>query len=107
VTQNDHASRTHTPTIAVMEIQWTDTDPQTGERRFLRAERFAREWRFMWKPQRRGEWTRGLKPTRAMWEHVLDSLRRRYRRREGVSDEDVDQVQRIVDDLRRRRDEEE
>jgi len=42
-----------------------------------------------------------------MWEHVLDSLKRRYRRREGVSDEDVDQVERIVKDLQRRRDEEE
>jgi hypothetical protein len=41
-----------------------------------------------------------------MWEHVLDSLKRRYRRREGVSDEDVAQVERIVKDLRRRRDEE-
>jgi hypothetical protein len=31
-----------------------------------------------------------------MWEHVLDSLRRRYRRREGVDDTDVDQVERIL-----------
>jgi hypothetical protein len=42
-----------------------------------------------------------------MWEHVLDSLKRRYRRREGVSDADVEQVERIVKDLQRRRDEEE
>ena len=42
-----------------------------------------------------------------MWEHVLDSLKRRYRRREGVSDEDVAQVERIVKDLHRRREEEE
>ena len=33
-----------------------------------------------------------------MWEHVLDSLKRRYRRREGVSDEDVEQVERILRD---------
>ena len=59
-----------------------------------------------WKLQRRGEWTRSLEPTLAMWEHVLDSLKRRYRRR-GVGDEDVDQVERIVKDLRRQRDEEE
>jgi hypothetical protein len=90
-----------------IEIKWTDTDPETGGRRFLCADKFARQWRFRWKLQRRGEWTRGLEPTLAMWEHVLDSLKRRYRRREGVSDEDVDQVQRMVDDLRRRRDEEE
>jgi hypothetical protein len=83
-----------------MEIQWTDTDPETGQRRFLRAERFARQWRFMWKLQRRGEWTRGLEPTRAMWAHVLDSLRRRYRRREGVSEEDVAQVEKVLRDWR-------
>jgi hypothetical protein len=34
-----------------------------------------------------------------MWEHVLDSLQRRYRRREGVSDEDVEQVERILKEL--------
>ncbi len=90
-----------------MEIKWHDTDPQTGERRFLCAERFAGVWRFKWKLQRRGEWTRGLEPTLAMWEHVLDGLKRRYRRREGVSDEDIVQVERILTALRRRLDEEE
>jgi hypothetical protein len=90
-----------------IEIKWTDTDPETGQRRYLAAEQFARTWRFRWKLQRRGEWTRGLEPTLAMWEHVLDSLKRRYRRREGVSDEDVDRVERIVKELRRRADEEE
>jgi hypothetical protein len=33
-----------------------------------------------------------------MWEHVLDSLHRRYRRREGVDDADIDQVARILAD---------
>ena len=37
-----------------------------------------------------------------MWEHVLDSLQRRYRRREGVSDEDVEQVEKILKELRQR-----
>jgi hypothetical protein len=82
-----------------IEIKWTDEDPEAGGRRFLSAEKFAGEWSFKWKLQRRGEWTHGLEPTRAMWEHVLDSLRRRYRRREGVSDEDVAQVERILRDL--------
>jgi 23S rRNA pseudouridine1911/1915/1917 synthase len=82
-----------------VEIKWTDTDPESGQRRFLCAERFAGVWKFKWKLQRRGEWTRGLTPTRAMWEHVLDSLQRRYRRREGVSDEDVAQVEKILRDL--------
>ena len=79
-----------------MQIKWTDQDPVTGQRRFLWAERFSGIWTFKWKLQRRGEWSGGLEPTRAMWEHVLDSLKRRYRRREGVSDEDVDQVERIL-----------
>ena len=90
-----------------IEIKWTGTDPASGQRRFLRADKFAGQWRFAWKIQRRGEWTRGLEPTLAMWEHVLDSLKRRYRRREGVSDEDVEQVERILKDLHRRREEEE
>ncbi len=82
-----------------MEIKWTDLDPATGQRRFLCAERFAGVWRFKWKAQRRGEWRHGLEPTRAMWDHVLDGLRRRYRRREGVSDEDVAQVEHIIKGL--------
>jgi 23S rRNA pseudouridine1911/1915/1917 synthase len=90
-----------------VQIKWTDTDPETGQRRFLCAERFARVWSFRWKLQRRGDWTRGLEPTRTMWEHVLDSLKRRYRRREGVSDEDVEQVERILAEIRRHEEEEE
>ena len=37
-----------------------------------------------------------LEPTREMWEYVLDSLQRRYRRREGVSDEEIEQVEQIL-----------
>ena len=81
-----------------IQIKWTDEDPETGQRRFLCAQRFAGRWSFKWKLQRRGDWTRGLEPTRAMWEFVLDSLKRRYRRREGVSDQDVAQVERILRD---------
>jgi hypothetical protein len=83
-----------------IEIKWTDEDPESGARRFLCAERFARVWTFKWKLQRRGEWTRGLQPTRAMWEHVLDSLQRRYRRREGVTEEDIKEVEKILRDFR-------
>ena len=82
-----------------MQIKWTDHDPETGERRFLSADRFAGQWRFRWKLERRGPWNHGLEPTRLMWEIVLDGLRRRYRRREGVSDEDIEQVERIVKSL--------
>jgi hypothetical protein len=89
-----------------VQIKWTDTDPETGERRFLCAERFAREWSFKWKLQRRGPWTRGLEPTLETWEIVLDNLQRRYRRREGVSDEDVEQVERIIAEWKRKEEEE-
>jgi hypothetical protein len=80
----------------MIEIKWHDTDPETGDRRYLAADRFAGVWNFRYKLQRRGEWTRGLPPTRAMWEHVLDSLKRRYRRREGVDEEDIKQVEKIL-----------
>ena len=53
-------------------------------------------WRFRWKLTKRGDWTRGLQPTRAMWEHVLDALERRYWRREGVEQEDIDQVKKLL-----------
>src|SRR5438552_3535356 len=51
----------------IMEIKWHDIDPQTEQKRYLCAERFAGEWSFRWKLTRRGEWTRGLEPTAAMW----------------------------------------
>jgi hypothetical protein len=90
-----------------IEIKWTDTDPATGQRRYLCVHKFAGQWWFKWKLQRRGDWTKGLEPTLEMWEHVFDSLQRRYRRREGVSDEDLAQVGKIVRQLRQKRDEEE
>jgi hypothetical protein len=83
----------------MIQIQWHDRDPETGERRFLHAERFAGEWRFTWKLERRAPWREGLQPTRAMWEHVLDSLNRRYRRRQGVDDEDIQQVEKILKEV--------
>jgi hypothetical protein len=90
-----------------VEIKWTDVDPSTGQRRFLSVHRFAGEWWFKWKLQRRGEWTDEPNPTLAMWEHVLERLQRRYRRREGVTDEDLTKVTRIVEGMRRRQEEEE
>lgn len=89
-----------------IEIKWSDVDPATGQRRFLCADRFAGQWRFRWRLARRGPWNRGLVPTRAMWEHVRDSLRRRYRRREGVTDADIEQVERILAGWRARDEEE-
>ena len=82
-----------------LEIQWNDIDPESGRRRYLRAERFAGVWSFKFKLQRRGDWTRGLQPTREMWEHILDALRRRFQRPEGVTEDDIAQVERILAEL--------
>lgn len=79
-----------------MDIKWHDIDPETGQRRFLCAERFAGVWSFKYKFQRRGDWTKGLEPTREMWEHIIDMLDRRYHRRDGVELEDIDQVRTIL-----------
>lgn len=79
-----------------MEIKWTADDPATGDRRWIRAERFAKSWRFTFRTHRRGVWEPGPPPTRAMWEHVLDVMERRYRLRRGVSDADVAEVKRIL-----------
>jgi len=79
-----------------IEIKWTDELPETGERRFLCAIKFAGLWSFKWKLQRRGDWRKGLEPTREMWEHVLDGLQRRYQRRDGVEDYDVREVELLL-----------
>lgn len=76
-----------------IEIKWTDADPVTGDRRYLRAEKYAKRWTFSVRAVRRSVWE-PLPPTRAMWEHVLDSLERRYRRREGVTDADLTDAKR-------------
>ncbi len=90
-----------------IEIKWHDTHPETGDRRFLCAEKFAGNWQFKWRTRRFENWHKGLEPTKEMWEYVLDSLKRRYRRREGVDDADVAQVERILKDWRKPWDEEE
>jgi hypothetical protein len=82
-----------------MDIQWTDTDPETGAKLYYKAERFAGFWKFRVREHRRGE-SKRVAATRAMWDEVLDALERRYRRREGVSDADVEQVRRIIAELR-------
>ena len=62
----------------------------------MRVEKFAREWRFQVRFRRRTEWDRTVVPTRDMWETLLDALERRYRRREGVSDEDLAAVRKVI-----------
>jgi hypothetical protein len=82
-----------------MEIQWTDTDPETGVRRFVRATKFARQWRFDVRAKRREDWALAPTVTRTMWEELLDSLERRYQRRE-VSDAELAVVRKAVEDWR-------
>lgn len=82
-----------------MSIEWTDTDPATGEKRYVCAEKFSRQWRFKIRFKRRTNWDRDVAVTRDMWETLLDALERRYRRREGVSDEDLADVRRVIGGL--------
>lgn len=82
-----------------MSIEWTDSDPETGEKRYVCAEKFARKWRFKVRFRRRTDWQQNATPTREMWETLLDALERRYRRREGVSDEDLADVRNMMKQL--------
>jgi hypothetical protein len=77
------------------DIQWTDTDPGTGNRRFVAAEKFGRQWRFKVRFKRRDDWSRQVTVTRDMWEALLDALERRAQRREAT-EEDVAAVREIV-----------
>jgi len=81
-----------------MDIKWTDTDPESKERLFYKAEKFAGRWTFFHKFARREDWIRGITPTREMWEFLLDALKARYRRREGVSEADVKLVEQALRD---------
>ena len=85
-----------------MSIEWTDTDPATGEKRYVCAEKFARQWRFKVRFKRRTNWERIEVETRDMWETLLDALERRYRRREGVSEEDLADVKRVLKEMNHR-----
>jgi hypothetical protein len=83
-----------------VEVQWTDTDPDTGERRFVRVERFARNWHFHVRFRRRENWLRPARVTREMWETLLDALERRHRRREGVTEDDLQAVRQVLAEYR-------
>ena len=79
-----------------MQIEWTDEDPVTGAKRFVQAEKFARKWSFQVRFRRRTNWEPAPQVTREMWETLLDALERRLPRREGVTDEDVNQVRDVL-----------
>jgi hypothetical protein len=80
-----------------VEIKWDDTDPETGRRRFVKAERFAGRWAFHCRRERRGIWEKWTNPSRQMWEDLLESLERRVQRREGIEESDVEAVRKIID----------
>lgn len=75
-------------------LQWTDTDPATGGRRIVLAEKFAGRWRFKVRFHRRGDWE-SPQVTRDLWETLLDALERRAPRREAT-EEEVAAVRKIV-----------
>lgn len=79
-----------------VDIQWNDTDPETGEKRFVCVERFAGKWTFKVRFRRREDWTVPAVVSRDMWEMLLDALERRYQRREGVSDADLTAVKKQI-----------
>ena len=83
-----------------VEIQWTDADPLTGEKRFVCVERFAGKWDFLVRFKRRENWAKPSLVTRDMWEVLLDAVERRAPRREGVTDEDVKVLKRILIDYK-------
>ncbi len=83
-----------------MEIEWTDEDPITGEKRYVRAQKFARQWQFHFRLRRRTNWQPATVVSRDMWETLLDALERRYPRREGVTEEDLKQVRAILTHLK-------
>ena len=79
-----------------VEVQWTDTDPATGEKRFVSVDRFAGVWRFRVRARRREDWRAPTVVSRDMWETLLDGLQRRYQRREGVTDADLAAVRTVL-----------
>jgi len=83
-----------------MAIEWTDTDPETGDRRYVSADKFARQWRFRVRYKRRTDWEPALLVSREMWETLFDAMERRYRRREGITDADLDSVRKILKEFR-------
>ena len=78
-----------------MDIQWTDEDPDTGDKRFVSAERFAREWKFFIRFRRRENW-QPIHPTKLMWEELLDGMERRLSRREGIEEFEIKDVKKIL-----------
>ena len=83
-----------------VEVQWTDADPASGDKRFVRATRFAGHWTFQVRAKRRENWLTPPVVSRDMWEVLLDAVERRYPRREGVTDWDLAYVKAALKGLK-------
>lgn len=83
-----------------VDVQWTDTDPETGQKRFVSVERFAGAWTFYVRHRRRENWSVPAVVTRDMWETLLEALERRFGRREGVTEDDLRTVRKAIAGLR-------
>ena len=81
-----------------VEVQWTVANPDGG-RRVVRASRFAGKWRFQFRLHRRDDWSELVSPSGDDWAELLDSLERRYTRREGVTDADLAAVRKVIAEL--------
>ena len=80
-----------------MEIKWDDVDPNTGKRRWVKAEYFAGKWEFACRRERRGGvWEKWKTPSREMWESLLEALERRLPRTEGIDHADVKKVKTLL-----------
>src|SRR5262249_61112581 len=80
---------------ARMDVKWDDTDPDTGKRRFVKAERFAGRWAFYCRRERRGVWEKWAEPPCEMWGRLLEAVGCRVRRPERVGEQDVEQVRKV------------
>lgn len=83
-----------------MEIKWTDLDPNTGKKRFVRASRFAGKWEFACRRERRSDWEIWRHPSREMWEVLLENLERRLPRKEGTELDDVKKIRSIIENYK-------
>jgi len=83
-----------------MKIQWRVTNPETGDETWICAERFARVWSFKTKAHRRDDWSKMTKKAdRAIWEHLLDALKRKYTRRDEAELIDIADVEKILKEM--------
>jgi hypothetical protein len=75
-----------------VDVQWTDTCPHTGRKRFVVGERFAGAWTFTYRYARREDWMVLAEPGAEVFETLLEVLDRRQQRGDAVTDADMKYV---------------